>query len=238
MVFVDADVELAPDALAAAVATLRAGQWDLVSLWPRQVAVTPAERLIQPLLAWCWLTALPLRVAEALPFGWLGAANGQFLCLDIEAYRRAGGHGAVRGEVVDDIALSRAVKRAGGRSTVVDGTALASCRMYEDYATLREGYSKSLWWVFGTRPGTVAGLGALAVTYLFPPLAALRGSRLGLAGYAAAVTSRAVVARRVGDRVWPDSLAHPAAIAVVGWLTTRSWHGRRRGTLTWKDRIL
>ena len=64
LVFVDADVVLAPHAVAASVALLRWGGLDLVSPYPRQVAVSAAERLVQPLLQWSWLTTLPLRVAE------------------------------------------------------------------------------------------------------------------------------------------------------------------------------
>ena len=56
LVFVDADVVLAPHAVAASVALLRWAGLDLVSPYPRQLAVTPAERLVQPLLQWSWLT--------------------------------------------------------------------------------------------------------------------------------------------------------------------------------------
>ena len=131
LVFVDADVVLAPDAVAASVALLRWAALDLVSPYPRQVAVTGSERLVQPLLQWSWLTTLPLRLAERSPRESLAAANGELLVVDAETYRRAGGHGVVRAAMLEDIALLRAVKRAGGSGTVVDGTALATCRMYE-----------------------------------------------------------------------------------------------------------
>jgi len=57
-------------------------------------------------------------------------------------------------------------------------------------------------------------------------------------GYAAAVAGRALVAHRVGGRVWPDSLAHPVSIGMLTWLTARSWMLRRRGVLSWKGRPL
>ncbi len=111
--------------------------------------------------------------------------------------------------MLEDIALLRAVKRAGGSGTVVDGTALATCRMYDGWPALREGYTKSLWSAFGSPAGAVGVVGALGLTYVLPPLAALRGSRVGLLGYAAAVTGRVVVGSRVGSRVWPDALRPP-----------------------------
>jgi hypothetical protein len=140
--------------------------------------------------------------------------------------------------MLEDIGLLRAVKRSGGRGTVVDGTALATCRMYDGWADLRDGYAKSLWSAFGSPGGAAAVLGALGVAYVLPPVAALRGSRVGLAGYAAGVAGRVVVGRRVGSRVWPDALAHPVSVGLLGWLTARSVRAHRRGALTVRGRPL
>ncbi len=237
LVFVDADVRLAPDALVAAVAVLDTPGLDLVSPWPRPVAEGAAERLVQPLSPWLWATTLPLRIAERSPRPSLAAANGQFIVLTRNAYSRSGGHAAVRGEVLEDIALLRAVKRAGGRGVPVDGSRLATCRMYDGWPAIREGYGKSLWAaVGGSAVGSSLAAAALAAVYVVPPLAALRGSRAGLVGYAAGVAGRAVVAARTGGRVWPDSLAHPVSVALFGVLTADSVRGHRRGTLRWRGR--
>jgi len=238
LVFLDADVVLAPPAVAAAVHLLRTSGLDLVCPYPRQLAGTVSERLVQPLLQWSWLTTLPLRVAERSSRPSLSAANGQFLVVDAGTYRRCGGHERVRGAVLDDVELLRAVKRAGGHGTVADGTALASCRMYTGWADLRDGYSKSLWAAFGSPPAAVAVVAGLSLAYVVPFVASLRGSRVGLVGYLAAVAGRVAVARRVDSRVWPDCLAHPVSIAALAALTARSVRGHRRGTLSWKGRSL
>ena len=65
--------------VAAAVAVLDGAGLDLVSPWPRQLAGSAAERLVQPLQQWLWATFLPLRLAERSPRPSLAAANGQFL---------------------------------------------------------------------------------------------------------------------------------------------------------------
>jgi hypothetical protein len=65
---------------------------NLASPYPRLVACTPAERLVQPLLAWSWLTFLLLRLAESSPRPLLSAAGGQFRAVRREVYERAGGH--------------------------------------------------------------------------------------------------------------------------------------------------
>jgi len=237
LVFLDADVRVAPDGLAATVDLLRRHALDLVSPYPRQVTGTAAERLVQPLLQWSWLTTLPLRAAERSARPSLAAANGQLLAVDAGRYRRAGGHAAVRAQVLDDVALLRAVKAAGGRGVVADGTALASCRMYDSWPALRDGYSKSLWSAFGSPTGAAAVTGLLTWAYVVPPVAALAGSRVGAAGYAAGVLGRVLVARRTGGRV-ADAVAHPVSVATFGYLVARSWRLRRRGRLTWKGRPL
>ncbi len=243
LVFLDADVAVSPHGLAASVALLRESGLDLVSPYPRQEADGVLPRLVQPLLQWSWLTTLPLRIAETSPRESLVAANGQLLVVDAAAYRLAGGHAAVRGEVLDDVALLRAVKRSGGRGVVVDGTEVAACRMYDDGASLVEGYTKSLWSAFGSPAGSAAVVALLGWLYVVPAVVAVAGPtprarRLGALGYAAGVTGRVLVARRTRGRAVPDAFAHPASVAAFGALVAESWRRRRGGTLTWRGRPL
>ncbi len=238
LVFVDADVVLAPDAVARAVRLLRSAGLDLVSPYPRQLAVGWLGRLVQPLLQWSWLTFLPVRLAERSRRPSLAAAGGQFLVVDAAAYRAAGGHTSVRGEVLDDVALLRALKRAGRRGVVADGTALATCRMYGDARELTDGYAKSLWSAFGSPAGALGVAALLGWLYLLPPAAMLRGSPAGAAGYAAAVAGRIVAARATGGRALPDALAHPVSVVAVLALLAESWRRRATGSVTWKGRRL
>jgi hypothetical protein len=184
------------------------------------------------------MVSLPLRRAERSPRPELCAANGQFLVVDAAALARAGGFAVAAGAVLDDLEVARAIKRAGGRVGVADGADLAACRMYEGWAELSAGYRKSLWAAFGPAPASAAVAGLLALAYVVPPLAAVAGSRVGLVGYAAAVVSRVLAARRCHGRAWPDALAHPASVTVLLGLLGASWRGHRRGELTWKGRRL
>jgi hypothetical protein len=140
--------------------------------------------------------------------------------------------------VLDDLAVARAVKRAGGRVGVADGAGLAACRMYDGWSEVSAGYRKSLWAAFGPAPASAAVAALLALAYVVPPVAAVSGSRAGLVGYAAGVASRVLAARRCRGRAWPDALAHPVSVTVLLGLLGASWRGHRRGELTWKGRTL
>ena len=240
LLFLDADVVLEADAVRRIAGLMRDSGLDLASPYPRQVAITLAERLVQPLLQWSWMTTLPLGVAEGSPRPSLTAANGQVLAITPAAYGRCGGHETVRHEVLEDIALARAVKAVGGRATVTDGTDLATCRMYTGRAELVDGYTKSLWAAFGSPVGSAGATALLTVAYVLPTVAAL-GARspatraLGAAGYAAGVAGRVLVARRTGGRV-ADAWAHPLSVLALDALTGLSWWRHERGQLSWKGR--
>lgn len=239
LAFVDADVELFPDAVAALVDTLRDGGFAMVAPYPHQEADSWLERLIQPLVTWSWAATMPLAWAERSTRPSLSAANGQLLVVDAEAYRRIGGHAAVAGDVLEDIALMRAFKRAGLRTATVDGSHLARCRMYLGPQQVIDGYSKSLWDAFNGPLGSIGVMALLGWAYVVPAVAVVaspRNRRIALLGYAAGVVSRAMVARRTGERVLPDTLAQPASIAAFIGLNALSWRRHLRGTNTWKGR--
>ncbi len=249
LVFLDADVVLEPDAIAAAIGTLRATQADFVSPWPQQVSRGALARLVQPMQQWSWATTLPVPLVAESRRASLAAANGQFLVIRNDAYRAVGGHRAVADCVLEDIELARAMKRAGRRTVLCDGSELASCRMYDSAAELRAGYRKSLWAAFGPRSAPLwlragSAVGAwslLAAAYLVPPAAVLVGPdtatrALGLIGYTAGVANRAVVARRTGSAVWPDSAAHPLSILLFIGLSADSLAAHARGRTRWKGR--
>ncbi len=243
LVFLDADVVLDPSAIAGAVTELRTAGVTLLSPYPR---ITGAGRLVQPLLQWSWLTFLPLRAMENSPRPSLAAAGGQWLVTDHAGYRRAGGHEAVRDDVLEDIGLARAVKRSGGRIALADGSRLARCRMYDTTGDMVEGYSKSLWASFGSAGGATAVVVLLLVLYAIPPLVAGTAVAAGAwalaatsgAAYLLGVSGRVVTAHATGGRAWPDALAHPLSIVVFAGLVARSFRRRRQGRLTWRGRAL
>ena len=139
---------------------------------------------MQPLLQWSWMVSLPLRRAERSPHPALCAANGQFLVADAAALARAGGFGGVGAEVLDDLAVARAVKRAGGRVGVADGCGARGLPDVRRLGGPERGLPQVA--VGGVRPRTRRPRPSPRRSP-WPTscraLAALRGSRAGLVGY-------------------------------------------------------
>lgn len=243
LVFVDADVILEPTAIAACVELLRAKGFGLVAPYPRQLAESHLERLIQPLVTWSWASTMPLGIAENSLRPSLSAANGQFLVFDSLAYSTSGGHANVKGEVLEDIALMRSVKSSGFNCATVNGSELAYCRMYDSTDALVNGYTKSLWDAFGSPAGSIAVNALLVFTYLVPPVAMMTSRKtstraIGAVGYFAGVAGRAMVAKETGSRVVPDSFAQPASIAAFIGLNALSWSRHLQGKNSWKGRAV
>lgn len=238
LVFVDADVEFEPHAMAAAVSLMREKNLDFLSPFPRQITGSFGERLMQPVNAWVRLSVVDMRHAEdSMEPGSL-LANGQFIVVDAKAYRRAGGHTSIKDAMIDDVWLAATLKATGSRGVAVNGAGIASCRMYSGFAELRDGYTRWLWVLFGNRRVLVTTCTKVLVSDVLPVLAALRGSKLGLLGYAAGVTGRVISGRAAGDRLVPDAALHPLSSALSVGLYVDSVRRRKKDQVTWKGRAI
>ncbi len=248
LIFLDADVRLAPTALAAAVGALRGRRAALVSPWPLQVSGSVAEAVVQPLLCWSWASTLPVTAADRSLRPATAVACGQFLVFDNAAYREVGGHTAVAGSVTEDLDIARTLRRAGHPTVLVAAGPLARTRMYRGAAELDAGYTRWLWSAYD---GTIAGGAAVglvaAVAYWVPPAAAVLGHgavrRAGLIGWLAAVAGRLLArSTETGGPLKPSdvlaAVAHPVSVGAYLLLWVRSHRARRRGTARWKGRSL
>jgi len=222
---------------------MRALDFALVSPYPRQLAANWLAALTQPLIAWSWSALLPLQLAERSLRPSLAAATGQLIVVDAAAYAQVGGHACVAHEVLEDVALMRAFRRAGHTTCTMDGSDLASSEMYTSPEAVVDGYAKSMWAAFGGPLGSACVNALLLTAYVIPPVAAIASSStrtraIGRLGTLAAVASRAMVARRMGTRVWPDSALQPASIAAFVAINAISWRRHLQGANSWKGRAV
>jgi hypothetical protein len=141
--FLDADVRLAPDALARMALFLKASGAELASGFPRQETRTLLEKLLIPLVNWLLLCFLPLWAMRRFRWSAFGAGCGQWVMTTRAAYEKVGGHAAVKASLHDGLTLPRAYRRAGFFTDVCDATNLATCRMYHSAAGVWNGLAKN-----------------------------------------------------------------------------------------------
>ena len=235
LVSIDADVRLTNDAINKAVTSLRGARLDFLSPYPRQIAHSFGERLIQPLLQWSWLTTVPLRYAEGARQKSMAVANGQFFVVRRSALDSISGYQSVKHAVIDDVFLARQLIAQGSSGTVIDGSDIAETRMYASWSEIEAGYGKSLNKAFGSIFGAIFVIVFLFVTSIAPLVLGLLGNPYGWLGFAAIVGSRVLSAIKSRGSV-VDSVLHPISIVALIYLIVYSY--LVRGTVTWKGRTL
>lgn len=149
LLFVDADVRPSSEAVAHTLRAMHRYHADALSTFPRQLLDSVAAAAVIPVMDLLLYGFLPLPLVHRSRAVSLAAANGQWLAFRRAAYAGIGGHAAVKGEIVEDVALARAVKRSGGRLLLTVGAGSVSCRMYRRVAEIREGFSKNFFAAFG-----------------------------------------------------------------------------------------
>ena len=242
LLFIDADTRLADLTLSQAVSLAVREKADLLSLWPYLESKTWSERLVIPFVHLFILLYLPHWMGGRSAS--LGAANGQFLLFRREAYEKIGGHTAVRGHLVEDIALARKMRAAGLRVLNRDGTnpnqpiALVRCRMYDHFRDLWDGFTKNLYPAFDGRFGAfvffqlfqgVVFLGPFLLLPFFP-----RDPILWIE-VAIILSLRLAIAHRFRQS-WLGAILHPFGQALVIAIAANSWLQTLRRRLPWRGR--
>jgi len=129
LVFVDGDVQAAPDLLRRALAFLDAHPGDLLALIPGVDTVSLAERAFLPMAALAFLWAIPFRRVPD-PGSRVHCGVGAFTMVSRRAYDAVNGHAGAPMAPIDDMALARRVKAAGFTTRVALGAPDLHLRMY------------------------------------------------------------------------------------------------------------
>ena len=242
LLFLDADVTLRAEALDRLVAA-HAEHGGLISVQPYHQTRRPYEALS----AVCNVVAIMGTGAFAMWRMRRPAAFGPCLLTSADDYRRAGGHVAVRGEVVEDVALARRFDSIGLPVSIFAGWRAVDFRMYPDGPRqLAEGWTKNL----ASGAGLVDPVAAaISVWWVSACIAATATALRLVAGHGphgvfAALACWAVVAvelrwmwRRVGSFGWWAAVLYPIAIVAFVVLFVRSaWATVIRRRVRWSGR--
>ena len=188
LLLTDADIVHAPGSVASLVARANAGGHGLVSLMVKLHCATVAERALVPAFVFFFFMLYPPAWISDRRHRTAGAAGGCML-VRTELLERIGGIAAIRGELIDDCALARAIKATGASVWLGLSDSTLSIREYQSFSEIGRMISRTAFTQLQHSglllAGTVAGL---AITYLAPPVAALAGT-----GRAAAIGAAAWV---------------------------------------------
>ena len=175
LIFTDADVRWEPQTLAALLAFRKVHRAEFVSVWPRQLTGTLAERLMVPAIDLVLLGFLPYLGVIYSSQAAFSAGNGQLMLWTRGGYKRVGGHAAFRGEVLEDVRMGQRAKGVGLRVALALGGRMIATRMYRGEKEMLEGFAKNILAAVGGNRAALLALGVLnTLTYTLAwPLALL-----------------------------------------------------------------
>jgi hopene-associated glycosyltransferase HpnB len=240
LLFTDADIRHHAANLAELVARLEGEKRDLVSLMVRLRCRSFAERFLIP--------AFVFFFAMLYPFAWVNdrgkrtaAAAGGCVLLRREAYERIGGLAAIRGALIDDCALARAVKDKGGAIRLAMTQETRSLRPYPRVGDMWAMVARTAYTQLDHSPlllaVTVLGLG---LVYVAPPFLLLAGgtpAALGLGAWALMAAAYApMLAFYRRSPFWAPLLPLVAAIYLGATLDSARRHYAGTGG-QWKGRV-
>lgn len=245
LLYLDADIRLKPEALENALAMADAQEEGLITGFAYQHTGTWLEKLVVPLMTFTIICHLPIPLVRASRDPRFVAAHGGFMLVHRNSYMRCGGHAAIRSDLVDDMALARAVKKAGDQVTLADITEYAEMRMYHNASEVWKGYRKNIYAGLGRRPFILlAMLSMYTLLYVFPLAAFIFFSVTGQAAevtWALSASLLGIAIKRISDAsarqsVWLCLLISVSILCLVA-IATSSWWGSRPGQgYEWKGR--
>jgi 4,4'-diaponeurosporenoate glycosyltransferase len=236
LVFVDADVEVGPTAIARVLATRRA-LGGLVSIWPYHRVVHRYEHFSALFNV---ATVMALGAASLLRPRHARVAVGPMIATTTADYAAVGGHASVRSEVVEDLGLGQRYADANFPVTILGGGADVSFRMYGDgMRALVRGWAKS----FGCGPPFIAPLRLAGIVFwivcaygAFMWAGGLR-TLPNVALTALFAVQMGVLFRQVGNFNWLDAVLYPVhlvfftAVFLLG-----IYQARVRRSVHWRGR--
>ena len=242
LLFTDADTVHLPGSLSRALDEAESLRVAMLSYSPRQVVNSFWEKAVMPVIfAELAATYRPRNVSN--PESPAAAANGQYILISRQAYDAIGGHARIANEILEDVALARAVKHSGLKLSFRYAAGSVRTRMYRTFEQLREGWTKNLALLFPAAPG-LAALRTLEFLLIVASVAlAVVNARQGrlwpamIPVVSAIALYAAFIARiRRAHFDWYENLLSFLGLPLFSWLLLRSWLAHRRGSVSWKGR--
>jgi 4,4'-diaponeurosporenoate glycosyltransferase len=247
LVFLDADVRLSPRALGSVLAE-RAARGGLVSVQPNHRPGTWVEQL-SAVFNVCAVAGSGSFAGRS--DGAATVAFGPCLAIATDDYLGVGGHAAVGGSVIEDVALARNVAAAGEPVSALLGGPDLTFRMYPaGWRTMVQGWTKNIARGAASAPpvpvaATVVWVAAMMATTITALTGVVRwcsggdGPWLALVAYASVAVHVVWVLRRVGSFRVLTGLLFPLPVLFFVVVFARSAVlAAFRRPVRWRDRMV
>lgn len=244
LLFTDADVDFDDVPLAAIIQRMRGDGIDHVGGMFRFRSTSSIEHI----LGSCYSVISFLALAIAAHVG-SGAATGAFNLIARNTYISLNGHSSIRGRIMDDIALARAVVAGGHASQFLDMSSCVSVRLFNGFSGFIRSVSRLTISFLPSRHAVIFGMlisvGVMVYlcTVLGVPLFQLvsnKGSELCLC---ALVTSYGLVALPFVNGRWLTETARlwswgaPISLLIMSLIVIQSGVARLMGRrIVWRNR--
>ena len=247
LVFTDADTLHFKNSISSAIGCLVSNKLDALSAIPKQIMVTLHERMVVSWTHFGILALLPLIMVKRSKNPLFSTANGQFLLFKREVYKKIGGHESIKAKVLEDIHISKQVKKWGYKFMIFDGSKNIYCRMYRSFKELIRGFSKFMYAAFDFKIFTMSFVILFFIAVFLSPfiliplgIVVFEWSReiigLLIIQIFAVLTMRTILAVRLKSRAI-DIFLHPLSTAYILLICINSVLQVKFGEgVCWKDR--
>lgn len=238
ILFVDADIFYAPEAVANAVAQIAGSGAAMTTLLPHFEMAGFWESVAMPMLAVTVYSFLPTWLGNHTKLGALAVGAGTGNLVRRADYEALGGHTSLRDAVVDDVGLARLFRRNGRKTMAVRADDFISLRMYHGAPEIIEGFTKNIFAVIGRRYSVaVLSLVAGVVFHLVPYVLMFTGDVRSLVTVGLITLTRLILFTSLRYPILSALFAHPLMFLFWMWVTARSaWLTGIRRQLQWRGR--
>lgn len=246
LLFIDADVELFPEAASRTLDYALRNELDMVTGLGQLETNSFWEKVLQPAVGALILAGNSLSDVNDPEKKDKNLANGQFILISREAYDRIHRHAAVKQNILDDVGIARALVEANRKYHCLYLDQMFRCRMYTTFSEIWEGWTKNIF--AGLRYSVSNVISALLFTFSFSilghllfVLGALKLVSVEFLVWGAIIMclcqlTRMLMDMRRGMNV-VYGLTHSFASLIVMGIIINSMRKSLQGTVTWKGRV-
>jgi hopene-associated glycosyltransferase HpnB len=170
ILLLDADIALANGTVALLLDFTRRHRLQMVSLMASLSMIGFWEKLLMPAFVYFFKLLYPFRLSNS-PNRWVAAAAGGCILVETRVLRELGGFSAMRGELIDDCALARRVKRAGHRIWIGLSRSVTSHRRYRTLGPIWDMVARTAFTQLHYSPLLLAGCTLALATAFWIPVA-------------------------------------------------------------------